>query len=378
MKTTKVLILLKAGGIGGMEKLVARLACQLPAYGFDVRLIVPDSLECKELVPWLRRQGVKAEASSAVTASPLIGLRTIMRLAKLVRLSEAQVVNIHSGGSRLPALELLAVRAGGCKRCIVSPHSAHRARNFGYELVERVASRFCGAIIVASRTLRDMLIRSGIPERKIHLIPCGVPAPKSSPSRMLARKQLEIAHDAFVIGCVARLHRQKGIDLLIDAVARIPDPPRTISLVIAGDGPERPALEAPGNKLSRRVEFMGFLEDPAAVYAASDIFALASRKEGTPLVLMEAAHFAVPTVATDVGGIRDVITEGETGLLVPPENAPALAAAVQRLMNDERLRLRLGSNARLRADAEFGEAPMIRAYGEVLDPGAHGVHTSPH
>jgi glycosyltransferase involved in cell wall biosynthesis len=88
---------------------------------------------------------------------------------------------------------------------------------------------------------------------------------------------------------------------------------------------------------------------------------------------MEAARFAVPSVATDVGGIRDAITEGETGFLVPPENAAALAAAILRLMNDERLRRRLGNNARLRADAEFGEAPMIRAYADVLDPEGRNV-----
>ncbi len=362
-------MLVRASGIGGMEKLVARLACQLPSYGFDVRLVVPNSLESQQLVPWLRRQGVRAEASTAVTSSPVPSLRTMIRLARLVRLSGAKVVNIHSGGSSLAPLDLFAVRAGGCKRCIVSPHSAHRARNLAYELGEQVASRFCSAIIVGSRTLRDVLIGSGIPERKIHLIPCGVPAPNRSPTRAQARAQLGIAPDAFVIACVARLHPLKGIDVLIDAVARIPDPRRAICLVIAGDGAERSALEAAANELlSRRALFLGFMEDPAPVYAAADIIALASRKEGTPLILMEAARFAVPGVATDVGGIRDEIAQGETGLLVPPENAAALAAVILRLMTDERLRLRLGNNARLRAEAEFGEAPMIRAYADVLDP----------
>jgi len=125
----------------------------------------------------------------------------MMRLARLVRLSGASVVNIHSGGSSLAPLDLLAVRAGGCTRCVVSPHSAHRARNPAYELGERVASRLCNAIVVGSRTLRDVLIGSGIPERKIHLIRCGVPALNGSPTRSRARLQLGIAPDAFVIAC---------------------------------------------------------------------------------------------------------------------------------------------------------------------------------
>jgi glycosyltransferase involved in cell wall biosynthesis len=362
-------MLIKASGVGGMEKVVARLASQLPASGFDIRLVVPESRESQGLVPWLRRQGVNAEASSAVTSSPVPSPSTMMRLARLVRRSGASVVNIHSGGSSLSPLDLLAVRAGGCSRCVVSPHSAHRARNRVYELGERVASRLCSAIVVASRTLRDVLIGSGIPERKIHLIPCGVPPLSCSLTRSQARAQLGIAPDAFVIACVARLHRLKGIDTLIDAVAGIPDPRRQICLVIAGDGAERQALEAAANTLlSRRVLFLGFVEDPAAVYAGADIVALASRKEGTPLILMEAARFAVPSIATDVGGTRDAIAQGETGLLVPPENAAALGASILRLMNDEQLRLRLGENARRRADAEFGEAPMIRAYADVLDP----------
>ena len=119
-------MLIKASGIGGTVKLVARLACQLPACGFDVRLVVPDALESQEIVPWLQRQGVKAEASSAVTSAPVPSLRTMIRLARLVRLSEAKVVNIHTEGSSFAPLELLAVRAGGCKRCIVSPHKAYR------------------------------------------------------------------------------------------------------------------------------------------------------------------------------------------------------------------------------------------------------------
>ncbi len=361
-------MLIKASGIGGTVRLVALLACQLPACGFDVRVVVPDAWESREIVPWLQRQGVKAEASSAVTSSPLPSLRTMIRLARLVRLSEAKVVNIHSEGSSFAPLELLAVRAGGCKRCIVSPHKAYGARNFGYELGKRVASRFCGAIIVGNRVLRDLLIGAGIPERKIHLIPGGVQALIRPPSRAQAREHLGIALDAFVIGCVARLHKDKGIDVLIDAVARVPDPRPAICLVIAGDGAERAALEAAGNELlSGRVRFLGFVEDPAAVYAAADMFALASRREGTPLVLKEAARFALPCVATDVGGTRDAITDGETGFLVPPDNPAAFAASILRLMNDEPLRLRLGNNVRLRADAEFGEGPMIRAYADVLD-----------
>src|SRR5208282_1855460 len=93
MKMTRVLMLIKASGIGGTVRLVAMLACQLPACGFDVRVVVPDAWECREIVPWLQRQGVKAEASSAVTSSPLPSLRTMIRLARLVRLSEAKVVN---------------------------------------------------------------------------------------------------------------------------------------------------------------------------------------------------------------------------------------------------------------------------------------------
>ncbi len=361
-------MLIKASGIGGTVRLVARLACQLPACGFDVRVVVPDAWESREIVPWLQRQGVKAESSSAVTSSPLPNFRTMIRLARLVRLSEARVVNIHSEGSSLAPLELLAVRAGGCKRCVVSPHKAYSARNFGYELGKRVASRLCVAIIVGNRVLRDLLIGAGIPERKIHLIPGGIEALIRPPSRADAREHLGIAIDAFVIGCVARLHKDKGIDVLIDAVACVPDPRRAICLVIAGDGAERAALEAAANELlSGRARFLGFVEDLAAVYAAADIFALASRREGTPLVLKEAARFALPSVATDVGGTRDAITDGETGFLVPPDNPAALAASILRLMNDEPLRLRLGNNVRLRADAEFGEGPMIRAYADVLD-----------
>lgn len=366
MDSTKVLMLCKSSALGGMETLVARLAAQLPAWGVSVRLVLPESMRASGAISWCARRGVEAEASSAVSASWHMGVRRLLRLAGVVRRSAADVVNIHSGTANLP-MDVLAVVAGGCKRCVVSPHNPSRSRTIFQTVDTRYVSRLCQAIVVGNRALGDLLIDCGVRASKLHFIPIGVPKPAVVPTRDGARRLLCIPSDAFVVACVARLCPEKAVATVIDAVWRIHAPGRAIHLIIAGDGPERASLQARAHEcLGQRVHFTGFVEDPSHVYAAADVIALASRVEGAPNVLKEAALFAVPAVAMDVGGVRDVVVDNQTGLLAAVGNPEAFAAHIQRLIDDEESRRRFGKAAELRAQHEFSEPRMIQAYADIL------------
>jgi glycosyltransferase involved in cell wall biosynthesis len=142
-----------------------------------------------------------------------------------------------------------------------------------------------------------------------------------------------------VVLSVARLEAGKGLDVLLRAAAHLPE----ATFAIAGDGPERVVLEALARALGvdERVRFLGFRNDVEALLAGCDVFVLPSLDEGFPLSVLEAMAACRPVVASDVGGVPEAITHDETGLLVPPGNPDALAAALARLLDDAPTRRRL-------------------------------------
>ncbi len=231
----------------------------------------------------------------------------------------------------------------------------------------RLAALLTHAVTVNSRAMRDILLEAGVPARKIHMLPPGVQVPTDLPDRDEARARLGLPVDAFVVGCVARLAPHKGVGDLIKAAARVPDPGGHLRVAVAGDGPERVALETLGVAcLGARAVFLGRVPDIQDVYAAADMFALPSHMEGFGLVYIEAAFHGVASVGARAGGVPDVILDGETGLLVPPGDPDALAAALARLHDDPALRRRLGEAARTRAYAEFTEERMADRYASLF------------
>ncbi|HMB78442.1 MAG TPA: glycosyltransferase, partial [Vicinamibacterales bacterium] len=158
-----------------------------------------------------------------------------------------------------------------------------------------------------------------------------------------------IPDEALVVTTVGRLTAIKNHELLLDAAREIVSAsPRAIFL-IAGDGELRPTLEARARRLGigERVRWLGWRRDLATIYGATDVFALTSRNEGTPVALIEAMAAGVPGVSTNVGGVADVIRDESMGVLVPSDEPAALAAAVTRLLADDHARCEMGARARL-------------------------------
>jgi glycosyltransferase involved in cell wall biosynthesis len=166
--------------------------------------------------------------------------------------------------------------------------------------------------------------------------------------------------EGVVIGAVARLSPEKGLRYLVDAFARIARNDQRVRLVLAGDGPDRRRLErmVERERLDERVRFLGEVphERVPEVLAGIDVFAMPSTAEGFGVAALEAAAMEVPVVATNVHGIPDVVADGETGLLVRPRDAGALAGALGRLVEDEALRRRLGQAGRAFVQAHYSWA----------------------
>jgi glycosyltransferase involved in cell wall biosynthesis len=223
--------------------------------------------------------------------------------------------------------------------------------------IKRHSARWLAAhVAVGTAAARDIEVSSGLPSGSIRVVPTGIPTP-------LVREAPRPSDTDFVVGGIGRLHRQKGFDVLVRAMVRIPG----AHLLLVGDGSERDALLVLADELgvANRVTITGWADRPADWLSAMDVVALPSRFEGLPLVLLESMALGKAVVGTDVGSMGDALLHELTGLVIPPDNEVALAAALKRLREDSALRERLGSAAAGLARERFALSGMVRAYEEL-------------
>lgn len=216
-------------------------------------------------------------------------------------------------------------------------------------------------------------VPEAVPRSRLRVIRNGVAAPRPSKSREEVRRELGLGDRPTGI-IVARVDGQKGHETILRALQRLPQSPPII--LVAGDGAERPRLQALAGKLGlseAQVRFLGFRADIPELLASADFFLLPSVTEGLPLSLLEAMSLGLPAIATPVGGIPEVVRNESEGLLVPVNDADALAAAIRRLTQDPPLARALGRRARDRALQEFSFERMTRSYldlyRELLEQG---------
>jgi glycosyltransferase involved in cell wall biosynthesis len=242
-------------------------------------------------------------------------------------------------------------------------------------LAERVAARLATRIICVSEHDRQCALRAGVgvPAQLVVIRPGVEPTAWSHGDSATSRHLSQLC----TVVTVSRLAPPKDPLTLLDAWDAVPGGHR---LLLAGDGPLRRAVEARialGGQAGR-VQLLGPRDDIPALLRAADIFVLSSRWEGLPLAVVEAMMAGLPVVATAVGGIPETVLHGETGLLVPPGDAHALASALHRLLQDADLRRRMGEAGRQRAMAWFTQQRMVDAtialYRQILPNGTGAGH----
>ncbi|KIQ97465.1 Glycosyltransferase [Lysobacter sp. A03] len=186
---------------------------------------------------------------------------------------------------------------------------------------------------------RAEVLLNGIPTRRFA---------SGADARLAARATLGLAPDALLLGSVGRLVALKHHRLLLELMPALAAACPSAELVLLGDGPLRAELEALADSLSirGRVHFLGARDDVARLLPALDVFALPSLTEGLSIALLEACAAGLPIVATAVGGNPEIVTDGCTGVLVPPDDREATRNALEALLKDAALRKRLGSAAR--------------------------------
>jgi len=230
-------------------------------------------------------------------------------------------------------------------------HYRNVLKKQAYIFLERIFSRFTDALVFVS----DSDIKKGrelklAPETKMHVIKNGIEIPvyRGTENAGSKRKELGLGLSQPIVGTVARLHRQKGIIYLLRAAEEIHQAIPEARILIIGGGPLRKKLEDVAQRLGLEnfLFFLGERKDVLLLLSLFDVFVLPSLWEGLPYVLLEAASLGKPIVATDIDGVREVITDHETGILVPPRNPRKLAKATISLLRDREYASKLGERSK--------------------------------
>jgi glycosyltransferase involved in cell wall biosynthesis len=210
-----------------------------------------------------------------------------------------------------------------------------------------------------------------VPEDRVRVIWNGAPlqefAPVAPERALRARRELGLPPGALLVGAIGRLNEQKGHRYLLDAAAQV-FRGRDVRLLIAGDGDLLEPLREQARQLgiAERVVFAGHRGDVPELLGAIDVFCISSLYEGTPLTLFEAMAAGKAVVSTSVDGCREVLADGHNGLLVPPQNAGALASALVRVLDDAALRKRLGEAA-LRDSRRYDVDACVRQMQDLYE-----------
>jgi glycosyltransferase involved in cell wall biosynthesis len=219
-------------------------------------------------------------------------------------------------------------------------------------------------VFCPSSYLRDVALRWGLDAGRVTVLPNPAPAIPPMPTRDELRAELELDGDVLVFA--GRLGPQKAVGVLLEALGQV----SCVSLVIAGDGPERPALERRAAELGleSRVRFLGSVprETVLRLFRAADASVLPSAWENFPHTIVEALAVGCPVIATAVGGVPEVVRDGENGLLVPPGDSAALAAAFERFFGDASVRERLRDAAARSVEGYSEEAVFTAIEAELL------------
>ncbi len=292
--------------------------------------------------------------------TPFRDVRSTAALARCFRQHKFDVVHTHTPKAGL--IGPIAARLAGIPHVI---HTAFgllfhdrmpRLRQAIFWVPEKITATVCDRVLSQSREDMERAVSSRLCSRKkIAYLGNGIDvehfAPQGIYDRTETLREVGLQASDFVVGCVGRLVREKGFMELFAAAEILTARRPRIKFVVIGprEPDQRDAMDAGYmDDLQRRgvVRFVNWSDDMKSWYAAMDIFVLPSYREGIPGACMEAAAMMRPVVASDIRGCREVVLDGDTGLLVPPRNVPRLVAAIERLYADRKLGAQMGERAR--------------------------------
>lgn len=364
----RVLWLIDSLTAGGAEALTAAFARARDPEGIELHVCALKSLDGNPHEAELRELGVPVTNLGART---LRDLRALARLRRLVRRTRPDLVHAHLAYAILWAC--LAVRDRPVVATLHTPPGTRTWRSregWRQALLSRALRRRCARVVAVSEALRRAYVEAwSLPADRVEVVPNGVELDRFRPldgaARRALRAELGIPAAAPLVTTVAVLRPGKGIEVLLEAAARLAADVPAARFLVVGDGPLRGVLErrAAAADLGERVRWLGHRGDVPRLLAASDLFVHPSLADAYPTALLEAMAAGLPALASAVGGVPEILGDPPCGVLVPPGDAEALAAALRGLLADAEGRAELGRRARRRAE----EALSARAWAQRLE-----------
>ena len=361
MKPYTILHTIETGGPGGAETVLLELASRLDPNRFrSIALLpgghwLPQQLEARNIPVILAKSGAWYDP-------------TLLRaMAKAVRKEKVDLIHSHLADQNF--YSCLVGRLTGTKT-IVTYHGAPRLSRGTWlrrGIKSWVVRHSAAAVVVVSDYLQRLFEDEGFPSRKIVRIHNGVDLDRfAAHQEGSLRAELGLADHTKLVGMVANLRRSKGYEHFIQAARRITDGVPEARFVAVGEI-EKTLAEKMRELLRRlnledRFFFLGFRSDIPQILGDLDVFVLSSTDEGLSIATIEAMAAAKPVVVTRSGGPEEIVTEGETGFLVPPSDADALATKVCEILRRPELGARLGGQARREVERRFTLRKMVSEY----------------
>jgi glycosyltransferase involved in cell wall biosynthesis len=383
----KILRVIARLNMGGPALHVAYLTAGLRERGYDTTLVAGSLARGEDSMAFVADSlGVDIVRIDELgrEISPLRDLMATVRLARVIRRERPQILHTHT--AKAGTVGRVAALLAGSRRPPIVVHTFHGHVLRGYfgplrsrffRLLERWLAAHSTALVAVSPQVRDDLVALRVaPRERFVVIRLGIEleervAPEED-GRAESRRYLGIADERFVVGWIGRMTGVKRTDDVLAAFKRLRDDGIDAVLCLVGDGPDRTHLEQRAHELGvvRDTLFLGYQEDVAQFYAAFDALVLPSGNEGTPVSAIEALAAGRPVVATRVGGVPDVVREGEDGFLVEAGATEELAQRLAQLARDPGLRKRMGEQGRARVLPRYAVERLVddvdRLYRELL------------
>ncbi len=392
----KILRVIARLNMGGPALHVAYLTAGLRERGYDTTLVAGSLARGEDSMAFVAEaRGVDVVRIDELgrEISPLRDLVATLRLARLIRRERPDILHTHT--AKAGTVGRVAALLAGRHRPPIVVHTFHGhvlrgyfgpVRSLVFRLLERWLAGHTTALIAVSPQVRDDLValRVAPPERFVVIrlgIELGERVAGAGDGRVESRRYLGIPPDRFAVGWIGRMTAVKRTDDVLVAFKRLREDGVEAVLCMVGDGPDRPQLEQRAHELGivRDTLFLGYQEDVAQFYAAFDALVLPSSIEGTPVSAIEALAAGRPVVATRVGGVPDVVEEGEDGFLVEPGATEELAERLAQLAADPELRERMGRAGRDRVLPRYAVPRLVddvdRLYLSLLQDARPSIDT---
>jgi glycosyltransferase involved in cell wall biosynthesis len=378
-KEMKVLMVIDSLRLGGAERVLATLSGAAPHAGFRFELAVLSAPGSHRSVmePVLAEAGVNL---SYLSIRRLIDPQALPRLVRAIRSSGCDVVHAHleDAATLVPLAARLAGRPAVCSFHHVAVEISWREA-LKERLAVAAANRSAGVIFVSQSSLDSFTRTYSGPRSNWCVIENGVDLNAFSTAPATMPLDLQIPSDALIVTIVGALRGRKGHAVALRAWPAVRERFANARLLIVGDGPEGPRLRSLASELgiSDSVIFAGTRNDVALLVRASELVVLPSQHEALPTTLIEAAACGRAVISTDIDGVPEVVTDGETGLLVPVDDHRALAQSLLTLLSDEPRRRAMGQRARLLAEQRFDAQRWAKRLYELYSQASNTRATLP-